>query len=94
MKEGGDTKPQTQTASAKQGMALTQSKKKRKRKKRGKFVYSVGDTYPSTKRGHRECVTPVFNVPPNMGWLWNIFTPILSMKVGMKAGRYLVFLYT
>ncbi|KAH1007871.1 hypothetical protein HUJ04_005051 [Dendroctonus ponderosae] len=59
---------------------LVKHKKKGRRKKRGKFVYSIGDTYPGTKLGHRECVTPVFNVPPHMGWLWNIFTPILSLK--------------
>ncbi|KAL1514070.1 hypothetical protein ABEB36_003392 [Hypothenemus hampei] len=55
-------------------------KKKRKRKKKGKFVYSIGDSYPGTKLGHKECVTPIFNVPPHMGWLWNIHTPILNLK--------------
>ncbi|XP_030763371.1 uncharacterized protein LOC115887951 isoform X1 [Sitophilus oryzae] len=51
-----------------------------KRNKKGKFVYSMGDNYPGTKMGHRECVVPMFNVPPHMGWLWNIFTPIMSLK--------------
>ncbi|XP_050315862.1 uncharacterized protein LOC126750331 isoform X2 [Anthonomus grandis grandis] len=55
-------------------------KKLRKRKKRGKFVYTMGDTYPGNKLGHKECVTPVFNVPSHMGWLWNVFTPILGLK--------------
>ncbi|XP_060536280.1 uncharacterized protein LOC132708157 [Cylas formicarius] len=53
---------------------------KRGRKKRSKFVYTIGDTYPGTKLGHRECITPSFMVPPNMGWLWNIRTPILNLK--------------
>lgn len=56
-------------------------KKKRKRKNRGKFVYSMGDNYPGNKVGHKECVTPMFNVPPNMGWLWNIRSPIVRLKV-------------
>lgn len=56
-------------------------KKKRKRKNRGKFVYSMGDSYPGNKVGHKECVTPMFNVPPNMGWLWNIRSPIVRLKV-------------
>ena len=60
---------------------LLQSKKKNKRRKKGKFVYSTGDTYPGTKLGHKECVRPVYNVPPQMGWLWNIFTPTLNLKV-------------
>ncbi|XP_074042075.1 uncharacterized protein isoform X1 [Leptinotarsa decemlineata] len=61
---------------------------KKKKKRRGKFVYSTGDKYPGVKIGHRECVTPVFNVPPRMGWLWNIHTPILRLKPrkGWKPG--------
>ncbi|CAH1163676.1 unnamed protein product [Phaedon cochleariae] len=58
------------------------------KKKRGKFVYSMGDKYPGVKVGHKECVTPMFNVPPKMGWLWNIHTPILRLKPrrGWKPG--------
>ncbi|XP_076259333.1 uncharacterized protein LOC143195774 isoform X2 [Rhynchophorus ferrugineus] len=53
---------------------------KRRMRKKGKFVYSIGDEYPGTKAGHKECMVPVFKVPPNMGWLWNIYTPTLGLK--------------
>lgn len=51
------------------------------RSKRGKFVYSVGDKYPGVQLGHKECLMPGFRIPSNMGWLWNVFTPCLSLKV-------------
>jgi hypothetical protein len=58
--------------------------RKKKRKSRNKYVYSIGDKYPGVQVGHRECVMPACNVPPGMGWLWNIFTPCMQLKVGRK----------
>lgn len=54
---------------------------KKKRKKRSKFVYAIGDKYPGVHIGHRECITPGPKIPAKMGWLWNIHTPCLSLKV-------------
>ncbi|EFA06328.1 uncharacterized protein LOC659255 [Tribolium castaneum] len=54
--------------------------KKKKKKKRKRFVYTIGDKYPGVHIGHKECVLPAHNVPPRMGWLWNIFTPCLNLK--------------
>lgn len=56
-------------------------KKGKGRRKRGKYVYSIGDKYPGVQLGHKECLMPGFRIPPNMGWLWNVFTPCLSLKV-------------
>lgn len=58
------------------------------KKKRGKFVYSMGNMYPGVKIGHKECVTQVFNVPPKMGWLWNVSPDIVRLKPrrGWKPG--------
>lgn len=54
---------------------------KKKKKKRSKFVYAIGDKYPGVHIGHRECVLPGYKIPPKMGWLWNVFTPCMSLKV-------------
>lgn len=51
-----------------------------KKKVKGKYVYSLGDTYPGMHMGHRECVMKRYLVPPNMGWLWN--KPGDGFKVG------------
>nr|CAI5856737.1 unnamed protein product [Callosobruchus analis] len=61
-------------------------KKKKRRKKRSAFVYSVGDRYPGVKVGHKECVTPIFNVPPKMGWLWNVSTGYSQPRRGWRPG--------
>lgn len=63
-------------------------KSKNKRKKGCKFVYNFGNMYPGVKIGHKECVSQVFNVPPKMGWLWNIPPPIVRLKPrrGWKPG--------
>ncbi|XP_044264730.1 uncharacterized protein LOC123011389 [Tribolium madens] len=53
---------------------------KKKKKNKGRFVYTIGDKYPGVHIGHKECVLPGYNVPPRMGWLWNIFTPCLRLK--------------
>lgn len=50
-------------------------------KGKGKYVYSIGDKYPGVNIGHRECIMPGFKIPANMGWLWNVFTPCMSLKV-------------
>ncbi|CAH1955441.1 unnamed protein product [Acanthoscelides obtectus] len=60
--------------------------KKKHRKKRSAFVYSVGERYPGVKVGHKECVTPVFNVPPKMGWLWNVGTMYSQPRRGWRPG--------
>ncbi|KAJ8926012.1 hypothetical protein NQ315_009867 [Exocentrus adspersus] len=64
-------------------------KTKKKRKKRSQFVYSIGNQYPGVKVGHKECVTPMFKVPPKMGWLWNIpmtMTANIKPRRGWKPG--------
>lgn len=66
------------------------SNKPKRRKRKGKYVYSMGDRYPGLKIGHAECNMPVFRVPPKMGWLWNIHTPCLRLKV-QKANRISMF---
>ncbi|XP_023310511.1 uncharacterized protein LOC111691627 [Anoplophora glabripennis] len=61
---------------------------KKKKKKRSKFVYTMGNQYPGVKVGHKECVTPMFKVPPKMGWLWNIPMEVMNLKPrrGWKPG--------
>lgn len=60
---------------------ISSGKKRKKRKRRSKFVYAVGDKYPGVHIGHRECVAPGKMIPPKMGWLWNVFTPCMSLRV-------------
>jgi len=59
-----------------------------------RYVYSIGDVYPGTNYGHKNCIDPRFRVPANMGWLWNISTTVgkLKPRIGWKPGaigRYL-----
>lgn len=59
-----------------------------------RFVYSIGDAYPGTNYGHKNCIDPRFRVPANMGWLWNTSTTVGNLKprIGWKPGaigRYL-----
>ncbi|KYN22565.1 PREDICTED: uncharacterized protein LOC108759028 [Trachymyrmex cornetzi] len=59
-----------------------------------RYVYSIGDVYPGTNYGHKNCIDPRFRVPANMGWLWNTratagkFKPRIGWKPG-AIGRYL-----
>lgn len=53
------------------------------RKWKSKYVYAIGDKYPGIQIGHKECVIPAFNVPPKMGWLWNIHTPCMQLRVSL-----------
>lgn len=59
-----------------------------------RYVYSIGDVYPGTNYGHKNCIDPRFRVPANMGWLWNTSTMVgkLKPRIGWKPGaigRYL-----
>ncbi|XP_029174360.1 uncharacterized protein LOC114942990 [Nylanderia fulva] len=59
-----------------------------------RFIYSIGDVYPGTNYGHRNCIDPRLRVPANMGWLWNTSTTVgkLKPRIGWKPGaisRYL-----
>lgn len=55
-----------------------------------KKLQDYGDmTYPGFKIGHRECVMPYFFVPPRMGWLWNIHTPCMNLKVNIVLTAFL-----
>ncbi|XP_011062440.1 PREDICTED: uncharacterized protein LOC105150806 [Acromyrmex echinatior] len=59
-----------------------------------RYIYSIGDVYPGTNYGHKNCIDPRFRVPANMGWLWNTrasadkFKPRIGWKPG-AIGRYL-----
>ncbi|XP_036150361.1 uncharacterized protein LOC118648163 [Monomorium pharaonis] len=59
-----------------------------------RYVYSIGDVYPGTNYGHKNCIDPRFKVPANMGWLWNTTATVgkLKPRIGWKPGaigRYL-----
>ncbi|XP_018345865.1 PREDICTED: uncharacterized protein LOC108750700 [Trachymyrmex septentrionalis] len=59
-----------------------------------RYVYSIGDVYPGTNYGHKNCIDPRFRVPANMGWLWNTRATgdKLKPRIGWKPGaigRYL-----
>lgn len=59
-----------------------------------RYVYSIGDVYPGTNYGHKNCIDPRFRVPANMGWLWNTSATVgkLKPRIGWKPGaigRYL-----
>ncbi|XP_045479471.1 uncharacterized protein LOC123684295 isoform X3 [Harmonia axyridis] len=51
------------------------------RKARKQFAYHFGDNYPGIHMGHKHCVISPFNVPPKMGWLWNVHTPCLQLRI-------------
>ncbi|XP_063919180.1 uncharacterized protein LOC135134430 [Zophobas morio] len=75
--KGGISKTKATEKKNKSKISTTKTKKT---KKKGKFVYSIGDKYTGVQVGHKECVMPAFNVPPKMGWLWNIWTPCNRLK--------------
>lgn len=59
-----------------------------------RYVYSIGDVYPGTTYGHKNCIDLRFRVPANMGWLWNTSATVgkLKPRIGWKPGaigRYL-----
>lgn len=59
-----------------------------------RYIYSIGDVYPGTNYGHRNCIEPRLRVPANMGWLWNTSATVgkLKPRIGWKPGaigRYL-----
>lgn len=56
----------------------------KKKRRKGKYVYSIGDKYPGVHIGHRECCAPGYRVPAKMGWLWNIHSPNVSLKVSQR----------
>lgn len=53
-----------------------------------RFIYSMGDVYPGTNYGHKNCIDPRLRVPANMGWLWNTSTTVgkLKPRIGWKPG--------
>lgn len=53
-----------------------------------RYVYSIGDVYPGTNYGHKNCIDPRFRVPANMGWLWNTSKTVgkLKPRIGWKPG--------
>ncbi|XP_070155865.1 uncharacterized protein [Polyergus mexicanus] len=60
-----------------------------------RHIYSIGDVYPGTNYGHKNCIDPRLRVPANMGWLWNISTMIGTLKyprIGWKPGAISRFL--
>lgn len=60
-----------------------------------RYIYSIGDVYPGTNYGHKNCIDPRLRVPANMGWLWNTSATVGNLKyprIGWKPGaisRYL-----
>lgn len=58
-----------------------------------RYIYSIGNSYPGTNYGHKDCISPRFRVPANMGWLWNTSTTLgFKPRIGWKPGaigRYL-----
>lgn len=58
------------------------------------YVYSIGDVYPGTNYGHKNCISPRFRVPANMGWLWNTSTTLgFKPRIGWKPGAIGRYLY-
>ncbi|XP_011689375.1 PREDICTED: uncharacterized protein LOC105450945 [Wasmannia auropunctata] len=59
------------------------------------YVYSIGDVYPGTIYGHKNCLAPRFRVPANMGWLWNTSATVdkLKPRIGWKPGAIGRYLY-
>lgn len=54
-----------------------------------RHIYSIGDVYPGTNYGHKNCIDPRMRVPANMGWLWNISSMVGTLKyprMGWKPG--------
>lgn len=53
-----------------------------------RYVYSIGDVYPGINYGHKNCLSPRFRIPANMGWLWNTseLVGILKPRIGWKPG--------
>ncbi|EFN67581.1 hypothetical protein EAG_16263 [Camponotus floridanus] len=60
-----------------------------------RHIYSIGDVYPGTNYGHKNCIDPRMRIPANMGWLWNTSMMVGQLKyprIGWKPGaigRYL-----
>lgn len=60
-----------------------------------RYIYSIGDVYPGTNYGHKNCIDPRMRVPANMGWLWNTSMTVGQLRyprIGWKPGaisRYL-----
>ncbi|KAL6432484.1 hypothetical protein ACFW04_006813 [Cataglyphis niger] len=54
-----------------------------------RHIYSIGDVYPGTNYGHKNCIDPRMRVPANMGWLWNVSSMVGTLKyprMGWKPG--------
>ncbi|XP_076666395.1 uncharacterized protein LOC143367988 [Andrena cerasifolii] len=60
-----------------------------------RWVYFVGDTYPGTNYGHRDCIDLRMRVPANMGWLWNTMDIAGNLKprIGWRPGAIGRYLY-
>ncbi|XP_017879807.1 uncharacterized protein LOC108624784 [Ceratina calcarata] len=60
-----------------------------------KYVYFVGDYYPGTNYGHRNCIEMRMRVPANMGWLWTTTTTAgkLKPRIGWRPGAIGRYLY-
>lgn len=60
-----------------------------------RHIYSIGDVYPGTNYGHKNCIDPRMRVPANMGWLWNVSSMVGTLKyprMGWKPGAISRFL--
>ncbi|XP_062551350.1 uncharacterized protein LOC134216496 [Armigeres subalbatus] len=53
----------------------------------GRYSYRYGQRYPGIVIGHRECIQQGRQVPPHMGWMWNVKTPgIGKIRKGWRPG--------
>ncbi|XP_021701014.1 uncharacterized protein LOC110676642 [Aedes aegypti] len=58
-----------------------------KKQNRGKYSYRYGQRYPGIVIGHRECIQQGRQVPPHMGWMWNVKTlGINKIRKGWRPG--------
>ncbi|CAL7950044.1 unnamed protein product [Xylocopa violacea] len=60
-----------------------------------RYVYFVGDYYPGTTFGHRNCIELRMRVPANMGWLWTSTATAgkLKPRIGWRPGAIGRYLY-
>ncbi|XP_076762244.1 uncharacterized protein LOC143430129 [Xylocopa sonorina] len=60
-----------------------------------RYVYFVGDYYPGTTFGHRNCIELRMRVPANMGWLWTSMETAgkLKPRIGWRPGAIGRYLY-
>lgn len=62
--------------------------------KANQFIYSFGNSYPTSVYGHKNCSNLRARVPAHMGWLWNQTDTVANLKprAGWRPGAISVLL--